>query len=202
VSTSPENPTRQAVLDYAVQHLWHHDESELRILDLSSHTGHSPSVIYAHFRSRTGLIDAAYCEIYRQVITRILANIKKVAATCTTQGSFVDELHRMLIQPSTWPEVMKRREMRFRIRSKAMVRTPLRKQLAAIDSEFDSQFESTFEELIKNRQLGPVFSPMEWWRFLEAIIMANPYLASTMPLTPPAAEEWHSVAQLVVKHSF
>jgi AcrR family transcriptional regulator len=201
MASSSEVTTREAVLNYAVNYLWASDESDLRILDCSSKTGHSPSVIYAHFRSRVGLIDAAYVEIYRTLTTVVYDGLKEAASKCKAPGQFVDILHKQMLEPARWPFVLKRRELRLRIKSICLVRSSLRKSIAAVDTEFDPLYLQVWQELIDANQLGNTLSAAEWMRFFSSIAYTDlKHAASPMP--PPAEEDWYPVARQMVLGSY
>ena len=88
----PTEATRDAVLEVAAQALWRRDEGSLRIADICQSTNLSSSVIYNNFRSRQGLIDAAYLSIYESMTTEIVAVFDEVSPRLLT---FADRILRM-----------------------------------------------------------------------------------------------------------
>jgi len=70
--------SRQLVLNTAKRQLWEKADASLRISDLSFETGLSTTVIYTYFRSRQGLIDAAYIEIYKEININFLKSFSEI----------------------------------------------------------------------------------------------------------------------------
>ena len=70
--TPPGPSTRDALIEATSRRLWTVDESELRILDICQETNLSTSVIYGHFRSRQGLIDASLLHLFAIVTDQIV----------------------------------------------------------------------------------------------------------------------------------
>jgi len=119
--------TRQAVLDYAVTHLRQRDESELRVLDLCAAVSISPSVIYAHFRSRQGLVDAALLTILQEEVEKVLDNLRFIADEARQNGNFAKTLYDHITDPANYDMVKKRNGLRIRIFAAALARPSLKK---------------------------------------------------------------------------
>jgi AcrR family transcriptional regulator len=198
---SGEVTTRDAVLNYAVNYLWTGDEGEFRILDCSAKTGHSPSVIYAHFRSRVGLIDAAFVEIYKNIMKIVYDGLEEAAGKCKAPGEFVDILHNQMLEPARWPFVLKRRELRLRIKSTCLVRSSLRKMIVAVDNEFDPLYLELWQGLINANQLGARLSAAEWNHFFFSIGYVDLRHANS-PTPPAEGEDWYPVARQMVLGSY
>ena len=58
---------KQIVLDQSVELLITRQDNNFRIADVCEVSGLSSSVIYSYFRSREGLIDSTYAEIFKKV---------------------------------------------------------------------------------------------------------------------------------------
>src|ERR1700685_3032347 len=108
-----EYSTRQLLIEATSKRLWHEDESDLRILDICKETNLSTSVIYGHFRSRQGLIDASLLHLFAIVTEQIEANIATAAESAGDTLSFVDALYAILTNPERETSVAQPRQMFF-----------------------------------------------------------------------------------------
>src|SRR5580658_8355425 len=113
--TTQGTSTRDALIEATSRKLWTVDESELRILDICQETNLSTSVIYGHFRSRQGLIDASLLHLFAIVTDQIVENISAAAEGADNTGSFVDALYALLTNPDHEEIIALPRQMFFRI---------------------------------------------------------------------------------------
>ena len=88
-----ERSASDALIEATVRRLWVADEGEVRILDICQETGLSTSVIYGHFRSRQGLIDAALLTILTEVTEGIVKDIEEILNGPHPTGRLLDSLH-------------------------------------------------------------------------------------------------------------
>src|ERR1700691_3379224 len=107
--------TREILIEATSRRLWDVDESELRILDICQETNLSTSVIYGHFRSRQGLIDASLLRLFTIVSDQIVENIATAASEAGDTCSFVDALYALLTNADHEDSVARTRQMFFRI---------------------------------------------------------------------------------------
>src|ERR1700689_4907090 len=113
--TLRETSTRELLLAATSRRLWKVDENELRILDICRETNLSTSVIYAHFGSRQGLIDAALLRVFTAVTDQIVANLAMAVAGPHPTGSFLDSLQEILTNPEHKLTITAQRQMFFRV---------------------------------------------------------------------------------------
>src|ERR1700678_4066206 len=104
-----EFSTRELLIQATSKRLWQEDESDLRILDICKETNLSTSVIYGHFRSRQGLIDASLLHLFRLVTDEIVATLERAAAGPHPTGSFEDTLYELLTDPNNAQSVVRQR---------------------------------------------------------------------------------------------
>ena len=118
--------TREILIEATSRRLWDVDESELRILDICQETNLSTSVIYGHFRSRQGLIDASLLRLFSIVSDQIVDNIATAASEAGDTRSFVDTLYAILTDSDHEASVARPRQMFFRVSASALARPSLR----------------------------------------------------------------------------
>src|SRR5487761_256043 len=84
------------LIEATSRRLWDEDESELRILDICKETNLSTSVIYGHFGSRQGLINASLLHIFALVTDEIIENLETSATRSLSTGSMLNALFDLL----------------------------------------------------------------------------------------------------------
>src|ERR1700684_3157331 len=114
--------TRDILIQATSRRLWEGDESDLRILDICQETSLSTSVIYGHFRSRQGLIDATLLHIFAIVTDEIVSYLEAAAARSQDPGSFVDTLFEVLTEPDHHLNITRQRQMFLRVSATALSR--------------------------------------------------------------------------------
>lgn len=88
------NPTvRQKVLDAAIAIVDEVGTADLRIADVCEAAHVSPPIIYRHFDSRSGLVDAVQLERYSRELNRDIEAFQAAAATCRSVAD-VDKMVR------------------------------------------------------------------------------------------------------------
>ena len=150
--------TRAAVLDAACQHLWRGDESTLRVADIRQLTGYSTSVIYSYFRSRQGLIDAAYLEIYRQITSDLVDVFRHSMADAATPSDLRDFLNsgdNNPVRRAFWEE---RRRMRMRVATAALSRPAMKREFRLVHEEYLTNVTTIFAELQRRGVAGTLLS--------------------------------------------
>src|SRR5665213_452892 len=137
VTDSPhEHTTREILIEATSKRLWTVDESELRILDICKDTSLSTSVIYGHFRSRQGLIDASLLHIFAIVTQEIIGNLETVTSEPHPPSSFVDTLYELLTNPMYETAITRQRQMFFRVSATALSRPSIRPGYVRLYDQF------------------------------------------------------------------
>ncbi len=160
--TPPGPSTRDALIEATSRKLWTVDESELRILDICQETNLSTSVIYGHFRSRQGLIDASLLYLFAIVTDQIVANISTVAENAHETSSFVDALYALLTNPDEEETVTQPRQMFFRISATALSRPSLRPGFLDLYHRFMERIDAIYDDLVKRGLLGSELTGHQW----------------------------------------
>jgi AcrR family transcriptional regulator len=163
--------TRQQILDFAINHLEERDEMSLRIMDVSSTVGVSPSAIYAHFRSREGLIEEAYLAMFRDSSVQILKMIEASLERGLETGSFTDSLFDFLHTPGIFEQTRKRQEIRTRAVALSFTRSGFRRQIELIERETRDALDAIYQRAMDAGLLGKDRSPRQWAAFFRAVVI-------------------------------
>ena len=115
---STENKLR--VLNEAMRILSEGPESELRIADIYERTGLSSSVIYSYFRSRDGLIDAAYIELFKEASMKTSANLEVIFNGGKSTNDAAELFFKLFSDSSFQREWQNNRKMRIRVAARAV----------------------------------------------------------------------------------
>lgn len=175
MASSPEYSTRDVLIEATSRRLWNEDESELRILDICQETNLSTSVIYGHFRSRQGLIDASLLHIYAIVTDEIIDDTETAAARSHPTGSFVDTLYAMLIDPNHEARVTRQRQMFFRVSATALARPSIRPGFLQLYDHYIERTDAIYEDLLARGLLSDQLSGRQWTIFFEGQMLSRAF---------------------------
>ncbi len=158
-----------------MRRLWDADEADLRILDVCQETNLSTSVIYGHFRSRQGLIDASLLRIFEIVTDEMVSDLTVVAAAPHQTGSFVDTLYDMLTDPAQESVVTRQRQMFFRISSTSLSRTSIRQGFLALYDRFMVRIDAIYDRLVDDGFLDAELTGHQWAIFFEGQMLSRAF---------------------------
>jgi AcrR family transcriptional regulator len=170
-----ESSTRELLLEATSRRLWTVDENELRILDICRETNLSTSVIYAHFGSRQGLIDAALLRVFTAVTHQIVANLAMAVAGPHPTGSFLDSLQEILTNPEHKLTITAQRQMFFRVSATALSRPSLRSGFLLLYDAFMIRVDELYDELVRRELLGAQLSGHQWAVFFEGQMLSRAF---------------------------
>lgn len=173
--TLHESSTRELLLMATSRRLWKVDESELRILDICKETNLSTSVIYAHFGSRQGLIDASLLRLFTAVTEEIVENLTMAAAGPHPTGSFFDTLHEFLTDPANESAITAQRQMFFRVSATALSRPSLRSGFLKLYDGFMTRLDDLYDDLVRRGLLDAQLSGHQWAVFFEGQMLSRAF---------------------------
>jgi AcrR family transcriptional regulator len=173
--TLHEGSTRELLLAATARRLWEADENELRILDICRETNLSTSVIYAHFGSRQGLIDASLLRVFTAVTDEIVANLTIAVAGPHPTGSFLDTLNEILTNPDYESVITAQRQMFFRVSATALSRPSLRSGFLVLYDAFMTRVDELYDELVRRELLGAQLSGHQWAVFFEGQMLSRAF---------------------------
>ncbi len=151
------------------------DESELRILEICQETNLSTSVIYGHFGSRQGLVDAALLHIFAIVTDQMTNNLTTVVSGAHPTGSFVDTLYDLLTDPAHQAEVTSQRQMFLRVSATALSRPSIRPGFLELYENFMKRMDAMYGELVTRGLLNDQLTGHQWAIFMEGQMLSRAF---------------------------
>jgi AcrR family transcriptional regulator len=188
VTQENQERTSAVVLEVVTAMLWHRDDTELRIADVCRATGMSSSVIYNHFGSRQGLIDAAYLSLYGQASDQMLDELRHATAEIDETAAFYHYLRGELDDPLRADYWLGLRQMRLRVATAAVARESLRADFAAAQDRHLGDLATFLGELQERALVGRHLSPEQLARVFEAYVLSHTY--NDIALHPSDAATW------------
>ncbi|MCU1363230.1 MAG: hypothetical protein JWM55_1058 [Acidimicrobiaceae bacterium] len=173
--SQPGPSTRDALIEATSRKLWSVDESELRILDICQETNLSTSVIYGHFRSRQGLIDASLLHLFAIVTDQIADNISTAAENSGDTRSYVDALYALLTNPEREETVALPRQMFFRISATALSRPSIRPGFLDLYHRFMDRIDAIYDNLVGRGLLGSELTGHQWALCFEGQMLSRAF---------------------------
>ncbi len=175
VEIAHEYSTRQLLIEATSKRLWQEDESDLRILDICKETNLSTSVIYGHFRSRQGLIDASLLHLFLQVTDEIVATLERAAAGPHVTGSFADTLYALVSDPDNERAIIRQRQMFFRVSATALSRASIRPGFLNLYHDFSRRADAIYDGVVADGLLDSRLSGHEWALFFESQMVSRAF---------------------------
>ncbi len=120
------------LLEITEQALLSHEDSGVRIEKVSTAAGMSPGVIYSHFKSREGLLDAAYLHIYQKQNNAYCALLRDQVPSVLGGQSILEKLYELELDNNMATALNQGRAMRLRIHARAVARKSFRTQFQKI----------------------------------------------------------------------
>ena len=168
-----ERSASDALIEATVRRLWVADEGEVRILDICQETGLSTSVIYGHFRSRQGLIDAALLVIITEITDGIVTAIETVLNGPHPTGRLLDSLHTYLVDPARQVDHVQQRQTYVRVCATALGRASLRPGFLEIYSRYLGRSAELYDEAVTRGLLPDTLTGRQWALLLESQMVAR-----------------------------
>ena len=139
---------KQVVLSHSVDMLIARQENDFRIADVCEVSGVSSSVIYSYFRSREGLIDSTYAEIFKRVAAKAEGTLQNLFAAVTkadqVTGAFVETASNAEVR-NAWAS---NRNLRLRVSAHAVSCPSFKKVFSPLALEHFRRVTELFEVLI------------------------------------------------------
>ena len=139
---------KQIVLDQSVELLIARQDNDFRIADVCEVSGLSSSVIYSYFRSREGLIDSTYAEIFKKVAAKAEGTLQNLFASVTktdqVTGTFVETASNAEVR-NAWAS---NRNLRLRVSAHAVSCPSFMKVFSPLALEHFHRVTELFEVLI------------------------------------------------------
>lgn len=162
-----------ALIEATVKRLLNSDESELRILDICEETGVSTSVLYAHFHSRQGLVDAAMLALYREISAAVLSQVHLAIDAAPAAGGFIPALFQLLGDPTHQEELRWVRSIHLRVCAAALSRSSLVRDVAELQNAFHDRLAQVLGRLMSEGLLSSNLSARQWAIFFEGQMLSQ-----------------------------
>jgi AcrR family transcriptional regulator len=169
------NSASDVLIEATSRRLWNEDESELRVLDICKETNLSTSVIYGHFGSRQGLINASMLRIFAHVTDEIIANLELSAADTRSSGSFVNALFTLLADTNTQEHLNRHRQMFFRVSATALSRPSIRPGFLELYDRYIQRSDVIYQELLGAGHLSDQLTARQWALFFEGQMLSRAF---------------------------
>ena len=163
------------LIEATSRRLWNEDESELRILDICKETNLSTSVIYGHFGSRQGLINASLLHIFALVTDEIIANLDTSASHTRSTGSFVNALVSLLANADYQEDLNRQRQMFFRVSATALSRPSIRPGFLELYGRYLERSDVIYQDLLDGGHLSRELSARQWALFFEGQMLSRAF---------------------------
>ena len=185
------NETRLLLIEAASKRLWFEDEGELRIADICQDTGLSSSAIYSNFRSRQGLVDAAYLDMYAHLSREYFQLVARIAGLAETKTSITDALTVEGPPDQTHHAPRESRRMRLRIATAALSRPTLREKFIEVQEAHLAEFGGMIEGLQSRGVIGSSLNGRQLAVLLEAFSFGR--ALDDISLHPETNETWNAM---------
>jgi AcrR family transcriptional regulator len=196
VEIAREYSTRQLLIEATSKRLWQEDESDLRILDICKETNLSTSVIYGHFRSRQGLIDASLLHLFHLITDEIVATLERAAVGPHRTGSFADTLYELVSDPENEQSIIRQRQMFFRVSATALSRASIRPGFLHLYNDFSRRADEIYDGVVDAGLLDGRLTGHQWALFFESQMVSRAFHDLISPWD--ALDDWAPVANRLV----
>src|SRR5665213_2440157 len=163
------------LIEATSRRLWDEDESELRILDICKETNLSTSVIYGHFGSRQGLINASLLHIFGLVTDEIIENLETSAARSLSTGSMLNALFGLLNDANYQERLNRQRQMFFRVSATALSRPSIRPGFLELYERYIERADAIYQELLDGGHLSEELTARQWALFFEGQMLSRAF---------------------------
>ena len=181
-------PVMKAVVDEVVSRLWNGDESLIRIPDICDATGVNYGSVYHHFGSREGVIDAAYNQLFSELVQRDIDELSNVSEQSADIDEFLIRIQPLIGLLSAGEDRQRSRAMRARIVAAALTRPELAALIGATESRLTAELRDVMS-MGQNR--GFVRKDVSAWSLavlIQAVVFGR--VLDDITASPVEQEEW------------
>ena len=178
----------KAVIDEVVSRLWNGDESLIRIPEICDATGVNYGSVYHHFGSREGVIDAAYNQLFSELVQRDIDELSNVSEQSADIDEFLIRIQPLIGLLSAGEDRQRSRAMRARIVAAALTRPELAALIGATESRLTAELRDVMS-MGQNR--GCVRKDVSAWSLavlIQAVVFGR--VLDDITTSPVEQEEW------------
>jgi len=178
----------KAVIDEVVSRLWSGDESLIRIPEICDATGVNYGSVYHHFGSREGVIDAAYNQLFSDLVQRDIDELSNVSQQSADIDEFLIRIQPLIGLLSAGEDRRRSRAMRARIVAAALTRPELAALIGATESRLTNELRDVMS---MGQDRGFVRKDVSAWS-LAALIQAVVFgrVLDDITTSPVEQEDW------------
>ena len=178
----------KAVIDEVVSRLWNGDESLIRIPEICDATGVNYGSVYHHFGSREGVIDAAYNQLFSDLVQRDIDELSNVSRQSEDIDEFLIRVEPLIGLLSAGEDRRRSRAMRARIVAAALTRPELAALIGATESRLTVELADVMS---MGQDRGFVRKDVSAWSLavlIQAIVFGR--VLDDVTTTPIEQEDW------------
>lgn len=194
--TLPIDETREIVLRAARGALWERDEGSLRIADICLASGFSSSTIYSNFRSRQGLIDAAYLQIYESITDELVSILSNATSNAHSTASLSAYIASQLADPRQREFWQRSRHMRLRVATAAIARKSMQRDFSLLQERYLSELSTFFNDMQHRGVVGDLLEPRQMAIMFEGCLLFHSF--NDIALDPADDEAWTKMLMSVL----
>ena len=181
-------PVMKAVIDEVVSRLWNGDESLTRIPEICDATGVNYGSVYHHFGSREGVIDAAYNQLFRDLVQRDIDELSNVSRQSADIDEFLIRIQPLIGLLSAGEDRRRSRAMRARIVAAALTRPELAALIGATESRLTTEL---CDVMSMGQDRGFVRKDVSAWSLavlIQAVVFGR--VLDDITTSPVEQEDW------------
>ena len=178
----------KAVIDEVISRLWCGDESMIRIPEICDATGVNYGSVYHHFGSREGVIDAAYNQLFSELVQRDIDELSHVSTESADFDEFLVRVEPLIAMLSAGEDRRRSRAMRARIVAAALTRPELGELIGVTESRLTAQLRDV---LVMGQDRGFVRKDVSAWSLavmVQAIVFGR--VLDDVTAAPIEQEDW------------
>lgn len=178
----------KAVIDEVVSRLWNGDESLIRIPEICDATGVNYGSVYHHFGSREGVIDAAYNQLFSDLVQRDIDELSNVSQQSADIDEFLIRIRPLIGLLSAGEDRRRSRAMRARIVAAALTRPELAALIGATESRLTTELRDVMS---MGQDRGFVRKDVSAWSLallIQAVVFGR--VLDDITTSPVEQEDW------------
>ncbi len=178
----------KAVIDEVISRLWSGDESLIRIPEICDATGVNYGSVYHHFGSREGVIDAAYNELFSELVQHDIDELSHASEESADFDEFLLRVQPLIGMLSAGEDRRRSRAMRARIVAAALTRPELGELIGATESRLTAELRDV---MVMGQDRGFVRKDVSAWSLavmVQAIVFGR--VLDDVTSSPIEQEDW------------
>jgi AcrR family transcriptional regulator len=189
--------TQATLIAAVVDFLQEKGEADFRVPEFAKATDTSVATLYYHFGSREGLLDAAYIEIFRQIMERQMTEVELLDQLVTTSEQIIAAFRWSISDPSTTEQRVRERQLVLRVVSAAAVRPAVREAFAKTQDRYHQRLTEVVANLQDRSVLNRRLSASQL-----SVVLTNTVLSRAiddLSHAPQDNESWADITEALLR---